>query len=186
MARSRPNEVLPYKHFSVYLKELIAAWEKARDSERFVQTQVQEVMGIHSSSISKFVRGSHRPTPQQCLRIARFFDRSLEDILRAAWYPDVAELAKLVEADATPRLNELEKQYILDMLQIAQMSVAWQDLRWKRSPYKERAEKALASDDDAYEKASQYADAVYEWYHSREWDAPRWQRKTQDMLPVTS
>ncbi len=180
---SRLTEIFPYAAFAAYLNELIRIWEEQHEA-KFNQSNAGKKMNIQSSSFSKFSKGRNRPTEEQCLILASFFKRPVEEVLRAAGYPDLAGLRMLIEEDPTPRDVEVKKR-VLDILHMAETAQLWQDLS-PSNPYKDHANRILASDGDAYQKAVDYTDIVYFWYQSRERDTPRGQRKTDDMIPITS
>ena len=142
-------------------------------------------MGINYTSFSYILNGRTRPTPEQTLIIARYFEVPLEDVIRAAGYADVQTLREWVANDEMPR-DAAEKQYVLDVLAIALRLPEWQRETWQQSPFKDRAEKALASSREPYERAVEYADAVYEWGHSPERRIPRGMRNTEDIIPAVS
>jgi transcriptional regulator with XRE-family HTH domain len=181
--RSKPADSYPYRQFGSYLKDLANEWERHK-RRRFVQRAAAEEMHIDSTSISKFMMGKVLPTPRQCLLLAQFFDRRVEEVLRTAGYPDVQELAQAIEDDPTPRDAAVKKR-VIDVLRMAQRSPLWQQLH-PDNPYKEHANRILASDEDPYQKAVDYTDMVWFWYRSLEQNTPRGARKTDDLLPVVS
>ena len=177
------TEVFAYAGFAAYLNELIQKWEEERDA-KFNQADAGKKTGIQPSSISKFTTGRNRPTPEQCLILAGFFKRPVEEVLNAAGYPDIAGLRKLIEEESVPRDEEVKKR-VIDILRIAENAPLWRNLS-SANPYKDHANRILASTGDAWQKALDYTDTVYFWSQSRDRDTPRGLRKTDDMLPIVS
>lgn len=180
---SRVDRPAPFAEIAEYLDGLIHNYNQGKRFHRFVQRLAAEEMKIDSTSLSKYIHGRGRPTPSHCLALARFFGRPLEEVLRAAGYPDLRELYELVKTDESIEDRELKKR-ALDILAMAQASPLWRDLP-SGNPYKDRAERDLASDKEPFQKALDYTDMVYFWYKSRDRDTLRWQRKT-DELPKIS
>jgi transcriptional regulator with XRE-family HTH domain len=177
---------LPYAGLGRQMNEWVLRW-RARHARDIVYNQraVAVEMGISATTFSNILNGRGRPTPAQCIILARFFEIPLEDLLSAAGYPDVAALRLWVINDPTPH-DARERQYVATVLDIALRSKEWQQETWQQSPYKDRAEKALASTKEAYERAIEYADAVYDWGHSPERHTPRRDRTTEDLLTAVS
>lgn len=175
----------PYTQFARQLNAWVLMWRAHHPDVKYNQRNATAEMGINYTSFSYILNGRYRPTIEQCLILARYFEIPLEDVLRAAGYFDLAGLRKWVAEDTALR-DPAEKQYVLDVLRIALSLGEWQREIWQQSPFKDRAERALASSRDPYERAVEYADAVYEWGHSPERSTPRGLRNTDDIMPVVS
>ncbi len=174
----------PYAPFADAFAQWTLAYKMQHVPKPLYQRDLAEATGIDVTFISKLSRGRDIPTTHQCLRLARFFDVDVQEVLRAAGYPDIAGLIATVANDPRRGMRR-EKEYMLNWLQAAQ-TPQWQQLDWHTSAYKERADAILALDLDPFEKARWYADTVYNWAVDPQRSAPRADRVTYEHAAVLS
>jgi len=178
----------PFREFAAYFRELMGTWE-ARHREAYQYKEAADDLGIEASTQSKIGGGKSLPTPRQCLFIARYFGRPVEEVLRAAGYPDLKRLRQIVADDPTPR-DPAVKVRVLGILEMAlRPKTKTQPLSWHdvpaTNPYRENAEIWLASDFSDWDKALHYADNVYFWYRSEDRSSERQTWKTDEMLAIS-
>lgn len=172
-----------YGAFADALQQWILAYRMHHVRSPFYQRDLAEATGINVTFISKMVRGRDIPTSRQCLMISRFFGVDVQEVLRAAGYPDVNRLIQIVAN--TTRGTIKDRQYILSWLEAAQ-SPQWQGLDWESSIYKERADDILSLELEPYAKAHWYADVVYNWMIDPQRDLAPSERITYDHAVIVS
>lgn len=179
LKKPNPIQTTPYSGFAAYFNALVYGWEQSK-GRRFNKTEVGQKMGINVSLLSKFAHGGLIPTPEQCLIIAKYFGQPVEEVLRAAGYPDLEGLRAIIAADETLHDPD-EKKRVLDILHMAHTSPLWQNVSSKNE-YKILADRTLASSEDPWQKATDYVRIVRFWYTSTEQDTPLKAWNTQEML----
>lgn len=170
---------VPFPAFKAYFFTLQNEWE-SKHHEHFFQKDMANETGLGTSWLSKIANGTVLPTESQCLIIARYFGHPVEEVLRAAGYPDLEGLRAIIAADETLRDPD-EKKRVLDILHMAHSSPLWQNVSSKNE-YKDLADQTLVSSRDPWQKAKDYVRIVWFWYTSTQQDTPLKAWNTQEML----
>lgn len=87
--------------------------KKAREDKNYILRQVGAELDIDQAIISKFERGERKPTKEQVLKFATFFDIDQDELL-VAWLSDkvVYDLENEALAEEALKVAEEKIQYL--------------------------------------------------------------------------
>ncbi|MBR3992433.1 MAG: helix-turn-helix transcriptional regulator [Anaerotignum sp.] len=95
--------------FAQRLKEL-------RKAKKVTQQELSEVLGYGSTAVANYESGRNEPSLQDLVRIADFFDISLDNLLGRA-YPTQEKSDMYASFD---RLDERKRRAVLEMMKLMQ------------------------------------------------------------------
>src|SRR6185437_249093 len=104
MPKLRKNVITPpYPQITEFLYPLVTHYRGLHREYR--QNAAARAMGLSPTGLSSIINGLGRPTPEECLLIAHYYNFPVEELLHVAGYPIVKDLLAYAQT-LSPKTDE--------------------------------------------------------------------------------